>query len=42
MNNNTNNIFDTYTEADWDAMFESYLKDRGEVEIPDTMEWGLY
>ena len=37
-----NNIFDTYTEADWDAMYESYLRDRGEQELPEAKVWGLH
>lgn len=41
MNNNTN-IFDNYTDADWDAMYESYLQDKGEQDLPTTYEWGLY
>ena len=34
-------IFDTYTDEDWDAMYEAYLQDKGLVDIPDTLEWGL-
>ena len=41
MNNNTN-IFDNYTDADWDAMYESYLQDHGVQDLPTTYEWGLY
>ena len=41
MNNNAS-IFDTYTDADWDAMYESYLRDKGLQDTPDTKEWGLY
>ena len=35
-------VFDTYTDADWDAMYASYLEDRGMIDLPDTKEWGLY
>lgn len=36
-------VFDTYTEADWDAMYASYLEDKAMgQELPDTKEWGLY
>ena len=36
------NIFDTYTEADWNAMLESYLRDMNEQELPEAKVWGLY
>ena len=39
---NINSIFDTYTDADWDAMYEEYLLKQGGQEMPETKEWGLY
>ena len=34
-------IFDTYTDEDWDAMYEAYCAEHGIEDIPDTLEWGL-
>lgn len=41
MNENSASIFDTYTDADWDALYAAYLEDKGIAEIPETLEWGL-
>jgi hypothetical protein len=44
-NNEQKNItstFDTYTDAELDAMYEEYLLKQGGQELPDTKEWGLY
>lgn len=41
MNENNTCIFDTYTDADWDALYAAYLEDQGNPEVPETLEWGL-
>lgn len=41
MTENNTCIFDTYTDADWDALYAAYLEEQGTLEIPDTLEWGL-
>ena len=41
MNENNTCIFDTYTDADWDALYAAYLEDQGTAEVPETLEWGL-
>lgn len=30
------------TNEDYETMYEQYLQEHGEQELPDTYEWGLY
>jgi hypothetical protein len=41
MSENNTCIFDTYTDADWDALYAAYLEGQEIAEVPDTLEWGL-